>query len=118
MISFTTRYSRWAICAGCEGNGKVENPAFSNGFTSEEWSEMCEDRHDDGETAASRYLSGIYDVLCGGCKGNGKVREPDFQAMPRPERRAYVQFLRRQRAEAEFERECAAERDAERRMGC
>lgn len=31
---------QWAICECCEGEGRVENPAFSNGITSSEWAEM------------------------------------------------------------------------------
>lgn len=80
---------------------------------------MCEDRDNySGDTAASRYLSGAYDVPCSDCGASGKVREPDFGAMPSQERRAYVAFLREQRARAVAAREILADYAAERRMGC
>lgn len=117
MPAFKTRHFNWAICDCCRGAGKVDHPAFANGFTSEEWQDMRDDVQFDGESSADRYLAGCYDVQCGECNGSGKVRVPDFRAMPREERRAYVQHLRDERDDAECRREMAAEYAAERRMG-
>ena len=78
---------------------------------------MREDVQFDGESSADRYLAGFYDVLCSDCDGSGKVRVPDFRAMPRDERRAYIQFLRNEREDFECRRDMAAEYEAERRMG-
>jgi hypothetical protein len=63
--------ARWAICDHCEGNGKCDNPAFSNGITSSEW----EDDWDD--YSREMYFSGAYDVSCHICHGSGKVLEVD-----------------------------------------
>jgi len=117
MPTFKTRHFNWEICGCCRGNGKVDHPAFSNGFTSEEWQEMRDDVQFDGESSADRYLAGFYDVSCGECGGSGKVRVPNFRAMPRDERRVYIQFLRDERDDAECRRELAAEYEAELRMG-
>jgi len=95
----------WAICDCCEGNGKVDHPAFSNGFTSSEWADMD---YDDRE----RYLGGAYDVPCRECKGSGKVR-----VRTTPLTFGEKRVLVRQRREAEWRAESAAEYAAERRMG-
>lgn len=118
MTTFKTRYFRWAICGCCNGSGTVDHPAFSNGITSSEWADMAGDWDAEGETnAQDRYLAGAYDVPCDACGGSGKVREPNFRAMPRDERRAYVQHLRDEREEAECARISRLEYAAERRMG-
>lgn len=111
--------TKWAICGCCEGNGRVENPAFSNGFTSEEWADMCSD-YDDGDdtSAADRYMAGAYDVVCSECRGTGKIKVPDVQAMTFGEKRQHILNMREQQAEARARREIAAEYAAERRMGC
>jgi hypothetical protein len=31
---------KWIICPCCDGESTVDNPAFSNGFTSSEWHDM------------------------------------------------------------------------------
>jgi hypothetical protein len=102
---------KWVICWHCEGHCKVENPAFSNGFTSSEWAEM----DDDGRDA---YMRGDYDVTCDPCRGTGKVQVPNVAAMTFAEKRVLAHERREQRAEAEAERAIRAEVAAERRMGC
>jgi len=95
------------ICSKCKGEGKMDNPAFSNGFTSTEWHEM------DGEDQ-DRYMSGAYDVACTGCSGCGMVRVPDIGRTTFAQRRLLVLKRREARDERQYERECAAER---RQMG-
>jgi len=118
MSTFKTHFFHWAICGRCNGHGRVDAPAFANGFTSAEWADMGDDWDGEGETnGQDRYLSGAYDVACGECGGSGKVSQPDFRAMPRVERRAYVTHLREQREAAEDARISRMEYEAERRMG-
>ena len=96
---------RWAICHCCEGSGQMENPAFSNGFTSSEWRDM------DGDEQES-YMAGSYDVACSNCRATGKVQVQDVASMSFAEKRALVQ----QRREAEWRAESARDYAAERRM--
>ena len=118
MAPFQTKHFNCAICDCCNGHGKVDHPAFSNGITSSEWAEMADDWDAESETnAQDRYLAGAYDVVCENCSGAGKVKVPDFKRMPRDERKAYIQFLREEREEFEFQQTCRAELEAERRIG-
>lgn len=111
--------TKWAICSCCEGEGKVGNPAFSLGFSSEEWSDMTHDYDDSGESsAAERYLRGAYDVPCTECKGAGKVRVPDVSRMTYAQKRTAAAQRREDRLSAMYAAESAAEYAAERRMGC
>ncbi|MFM0608664.1 hypothetical protein PQR05_29460 [Paraburkholderia sediminicola] len=105
------RKMKWVICGHCNGNEKVENPAFSNGFTSSEWADMDQDGRD-------AYMRGDYDVRCEPCKGSGKVQVPDVSQMNFGEKREYVLELRERAAEARDLREMRREMEAERRMGC
>lgn len=94
---------RWAICDCCDGHGKRDNPAFSNGITSSEWHEEW----DDDERQS--YLGGVYDVTCGDCRGLGKMQVPIVSALPYSVRREMVEERRRERAEAESDRDYRAE---------
>lgn len=102
--------TRWAICHCCEGNGRVENPAFSNGFTSDEWAEWDPDERE-------QYMRGDYDVPCQQCRASGKVRVPDVARMTFAQKRQIAAVRREERQQAEWARESAAEYAAERRMG-
>jgi hypothetical protein len=97
--------THWAICPCCEGEGRVDNPAFSNGISGEEWA----NEWDEDEREA--YMSGAYDVRCDECGGSGKVREPNLSSLTEEERKAYEEHL-------DAERYHALEREAEMRYGC
>ena len=106
--------TKWAICACCEGNGTVTNPAFSNGFTSEQWADMRLEFDDAGEeSAADKYLRGDMDVVCRDCKGAGKLRVPDVSRMTYEQKRFAVGARAEERARFEYDEIAAAER----RMG-
>lgn len=66
--------SRFAVCPRCDGHGKHDHPAFSNGITGSEWEEW-DDEERDG------YFSGRYDVVCGECHGKRVVAEIDWDAL-------------------------------------
>lgn len=111
--------TKWAICSCCEGEGKVGHPAFSNGFTSEEWADACREYDEAGEASfADRYLRGDLDVQCTECAGAGKVRVPDMERMTYAQKRVLAGQRAEERARARYAAESAAESAAERRMGC
>lgn len=92
------------VCPACRGKGTHVNPAIdSHGITSDEMYEMGDDFRDD-------YLSGRYDVRCEYCGGNNVVEEISDTATDE-EKAAWESW---QRDAYEY----AAEREAERRMGC
>ncbi|WP_240224628.1 hypothetical protein [Rheinheimera hassiensis] len=93
---------KWIFCPCCEGSGKMENPAFANGFTSSEW-------HDMHEEEQQRYLAGEYDVDCGDCNGSGKVQVPNIEAMTFAEKRQLVIVQREAREAARADAIEAAE---------
>ena len=117
MAQFSTTHTAWQICDCCGGEGKVDHPAFSNGFTSDEWQGMKDDVDHDGTSAAQRYLDGEYDMQCASCSGTGKVKVPHWHAMPRDERKAYIAHLREAREAAYWNAIHIAEVAAERRLG-
>jgi len=106
MIKF-----KWVICDSCHGEGSVENPAFENGFTSSEWSEM----HSEEQSA---YMAGDYNVNCEECKGSGKVQHPDISAMTFGEKRQFIIETREKEEEFRIDQEISREMEAERRFGC
>ncbi|WP_413460703.1 hypothetical protein [Herbaspirillum huttiense] len=116
--NFGFQHTKWQICGCCEGHGSVDHPAFSNGFTSQEWADMQNDFDEhDGSTAADRYLRGDYDVLCLVCHGSGKVRVADVSKMSFAQKRGYVRYVREQQDIALAQRQVSQESAAERRMG-
>lgn len=55
--------AKLALCERCNGEGKHDHPAFSNGITSSEWDGP---EWDDSREA---YMRGAYDVICEVCRG-------------------------------------------------
>lgn len=95
--------ARYEVCDRCHGRGTHDHPAFSNGFT----------RDDDfvDDDFIEEYMAGTYDVPCSECHGNRVVLVPaDGPDSQNPNVQAYY---KRQRDEADYRREVAAER----RMG-
>ncbi len=95
--------SMWAICECCGGSGHVENPAFSNGFTSEEFYETFDD-----EESREDYFAGAYDVVCDDCNGSGKVQVIDVASCTFAQKRVAAMARKEAREEAKYARECAA----------
>ena len=85
----------------------MDNPAFSDGFTSSELYDMePEERH--------RILNGAYDVACSSCKGSGKIKVPIISALTFSEKKALVLERRDRRELADL----AQMEKMERMMGC
>ncbi len=98
----------WVICCECEGEGKVSNPAFSDGFTQSEWADMDFDEQ-------RSIMSGRYDVQCPTCKGRGSVKMIDMDQFT-PLRRARMERIAA--FHADVRASLHAEEEAERRYGC
>jgi len=94
------------VCGRCRGEGHHDHPAFSNGFTSSDWAEACEDDPDWSEN----YRSGMYDVPCEECGGLRVVDVIDESKLSADVLKALHE---RYHEEACYRREC----EAERRMG-
>ena len=98
--------AKYEVCSRCDGQGKHDHPAFSNGISSDEWNGP--DWDDDSREG---YMSGRYDVTCEECKGRNVVLEVDRDNCP-------------EHLMAEYDSWCDSmnhsmqEEAAERRMGC
>ena len=95
--------AKWVICPCCEGSGKCDNPAFSDGFSSSEWAEQDYEFKKD-------YLSGSYDVSCRECAATGKVAAPDMDVLTYQQKRLLANARSFERAKEQFARECEIER--------
>lgn len=69
--------SKFEVCPKCEGKGKHDHPAFSNGITSEEW------ERDWDEDSREGYISGRYDVKCSKCDGLRVIEVIDESRTPK-----------------------------------
>lgn len=103
--------SKNQMCDVCEGNGMIDNPAFSNGITQS-------DREDMGEEDFQSYMDGRYDVRCDCCGGNRVIQVMDVSRMTYEQKRFAVKVRQHDRDQAQYEREYAAECAAERQFGC
>lgn len=106
MIKF-----KWVICHCCNGEGSVENSAFSNGITSSEWQEM----HSDEQAA---YMAGEYNEPCQECKSSGKLQVADVSVMTFSEKRQYIIEQREAQEDYLINQEIDREVAAERAFGC
>jgi hypothetical protein len=82
--------SCWEICDRCRGSGTHDHPAFSNGFSQEDFDEDPDFRDE--------YMAGRYDVRCEECDGTGKVLAPDESAMTDEQKKLFDLYYE-QRAE-------------------
>ena len=98
------------VCDRCQGTGGHDPEAFSSGFTSSEFAEMC----DGDEDFEENYFDGRYDVVCTVCHGKNVVAVVDESRLTESERKAYQRHLDYQSDLADMR----AEEAAERRMGC
>lgn len=94
---------RWEVCGKCDGEGRVAHPAFSDGFTQQEW-------YDWEPEERERYMTGFYDVTCPDCSGRTTVKVPDVSRMTFAEKRQLVIQQRDAQLDREIEREYAMER--------
>jgi len=90
---------KWQICSHCRGEGS--SSAYLGAYTSDEWNQMDYEWQED-------YIAGRFDRPCEHCEG-GKVRVPDMARMTPAQRKGWRD---QERAEAEYEAECRAERRA------
>jgi hypothetical protein len=79
--------ARYEVCERCEGSGKHDHPAFSNGITSSEWAEWDYDERES-------YLRGRYDVTCEECKGQRVVLHPDEDRCTPEQKQALEEYYR------------------------
>lgn len=94
--------TRWQVCGLCDGDGKVVNPSIDCGGLS------AEDFHDDPDFA-SDYFSGVYDVTCPTCAGRTTVPVVDVSQCTFAQKRALVEQMRQERADAEVDAEWLSE---------
>lgn len=90
------------VCPRCDGTGVHDHPAFSNGFSQEDFDEDPDFKED--------YFRGRCDVACEECGGRNVVEVPDEERMS-PE--LVSSLHKRYEEEASYR----AEQEAERRMG-
>ena len=72
---------KYGVCTRCEGTGKHDHPAFSNGIVSSEWAEMDDDDR-------RSYMRGDYNVTCEQCGGKRVVVLPDEEVISCEQRAA------------------------------
>lgn len=103
------------VCDRCEGFGTHLTPSIGeHAYSREEFEEAFSD-----EENRAQYFQrgGIYDVTCEGCRGNKVVLVVDEEHVTKygteQEKEAMKAYFRRLDDDADYERECAAER----RMG-
>jgi DnaJ-class molecular chaperone len=83
----------WEICHRCDGDGKHDHPAFSNGITSDEWNGPDWD-----DESRESYLRGAYDVQCSVCNGSGKILVVDEDKLTPAQRDTWEKHLRSEAA--------------------
>lgn len=99
--------SKKEICSRCDGEGKHDHPAFSNGITASEMNEEWD------EYDRELYFGGAYDVICSECKGAKIVLVLDEERAKEECPEVLKKYLDYKREHAQF----LAEQESERRMG-
>ncbi len=105
--------SKKEVCSRCDGHGTHLTPSIGeHAYTSEEFYEAF---HDEEDRADYFKRGGKYDVTCHDCGGRNVVDVVDESRCTTEEQKEHLKvYYRRQRDDADYEAECAAER----RMGC
>ena len=96
---------KYEVCDRCRGRGVHDHEAFSNGISPQDFAEDPDFAED--------YQRGRYDVRCSVCDGKRVVLVPDEDSLDEDQKKILDQYYENLRADAEYRREC----DAERRMG-
>lgn len=91
--------ARYEVCPVCQGHGKTDPKAWSNGVPQEFFAE--------DEDFAEDYFSGKYDVCCSECNGQRLIIVADENAMTAEQAAMYTEW---ETNEADFAREQAWER--------
>jgi hypothetical protein len=92
------------VCSRCNGTGRHDPEAWSNGLSQEFLDERDEEWHED-------YMAGKFDVVCTECKGQNVVDAIDWDSCTPEQQKAaddHYQELANSRAEAEAERRMGA----------
>lgn len=95
----------WSICDRCDGHGKHDNEAFSNGISAEDFAEDEDFRAD--------YMAGRYDVSCAVCNGSGKVAVVNVAALDAEQNSLFIRYDQQMREQARYEAADRAVRRAE-----
>jgi hypothetical protein len=100
--------SRKCVCPTCEGEGYVLNPSMrGHAYAKEEF----DDAFDDEQRAEYLKRGGIYDVVCETCNGRNVVDEVAEDQLTPAQLVQYEAWCESQRADAEYEAVCRAERE-------
>jgi hypothetical protein len=98
-------------CGTCNGTGKHVNPSIDCGGISQ-------DDFDADPGFREAYFGGAYDVTCYGCSGAKQLPIVDEDALDAEDKAKYERWRAYADEVARDEADYAAERAAERRMGC
>lgn len=96
---------KFEVCDRCRGKGVHDHEAFSNGISAQDFAEDCD--------FEESYRKGHYDVPCSVCDGKRVMLIPDEDSLNEDQKKILEQYYENQRADADYHREC----EAERRMG-
>jgi hypothetical protein len=111
--------AKMEVCNECGGEGYVLRGGLrGEAFTQSEFYEAFEDPEDREEYFKP---GGRYDEVCDTCHGNNVVPVVDEEQVSRSSKhmqRLYEEYCQWSERRAELEADFAAEREAERRMGC
>jgi hypothetical protein len=107
--------SKNEVCGRCEGHGTHLNPSIgSYAYSAEEFDESFPTEEDKQEYFRR---GGIYDVTCETCKGKSVVQVVNEEACTTEEQKEHLKSYKKHlEDQAEYERECRAERRMEAMM--